>query len=222
MIMAAWKLGPILAAGNSIVLKPSEKSPLTGAAHWRRWRLEAGLPPGVFNVVTGFGHTAGKALALHMDVDGIGFTGSTATGKLMMGYAAQSNLKRVSLECGGKSPNIVMADYGDVERAARAAAYAIFFNQGEMCSAGSRLVVHESLKDADAGSMSRRLVVSLCRVIRWIPPRSWARLSMRGQMQRVLGYIEAAAHDGARWRSVVRRCAGRAAAAMSSPRCLTA
>ena len=109
MIMAAWKLGPILAAGNSVVLKPSEKSPLT-ALRMAELAVEAGLPPGVFNVVTGFGHTAGKALALHMDVDGIGFTGSTATGKLIMGYAAQSNLKRVSLECGGKSPNIVMAD----------------------------------------------------------------------------------------------------------------
>jgi acyl-CoA reductase-like NAD-dependent aldehyde dehydrogenase len=196
MIMAAWKLGPILAAGNSIVLKPSEKSPLTALA-MAQLAVEAGLPPGVFNVVTGFGHTAGKALALHGDVDGIGFTGSTATGKLIMGYAAQSNLKRVSLECGGKSPNIVMADCADVSRAARAAAYAIFFNQGEMCSAGSRLVVHESLKD--------RMLEEIARVARELAPGDPLDPATKlgaivdvGQMQRVLGYIETGRADGAR------------------------
>jgi len=196
MIMAAWKLGPILAAGNSVVLKPSEKSPLS-ALRLAELAVEAGLPPGVFNVVPGYGHTAGKALALHMDVDGIGFTGSTATGKLIMGYAAQSNLKRVSLECGGKSPNIVMADYRDVERAARAAAYAIFFNQGEMCSAGSRLVVHESLKDA--------MLEQIAKVGRELAPGDPLDPSTKlgaivdaQQMQRVLGYIDAGREDGAR------------------------
>src|SRR4029077_16572795 len=99
-------------------------------------------------VVPGFGHTAGKALAGHMGVDCIAFTGSTATGKMVMQYAAQSNLKKVSLECGGKSPNIVLADCPDLDKAATAAAYAIFFNQGEMCSAGSRLLVQDSIKDA--------------------------------------------------------------------------
>jgi acyl-CoA reductase-like NAD-dependent aldehyde dehydrogenase len=146
MIMAAWKIGPALAAGNSLVLKPSEKSPLT-ALRLAELAVEAGLPPGVFNVVPGYGQTAGKALALHMDVDCIAFTGSTATGKQIMQYAGQSNLKRVSLECGGKSPNIVMADYPDLERAARGAAAAIFFNQGEMCSAGSRLLVQEGIRE---------------------------------------------------------------------------
>ncbi len=196
MIMAAWKLGPILAAGNSIVLKPSEKSPLT-ALRMAELALEAGLPPGVFNVVTGFGHTAGKALASHMDVDGVAFTGSTATGKLIMGYAAQSNLKRVSLECGGKSPNIVMADYHDVERAARAAAYAIFFNQGEMCSAGSRLVVHESLKD--------QMLEQIAMVGRELQPgdpldpaTKLGAIVDAQQMQRVLGYIDTGRQDGAR------------------------
>jgi acyl-CoA reductase-like NAD-dependent aldehyde dehydrogenase len=196
MIMAAWKLGPILAAGNSIVLKPSEKSPLT-ALRMAELALEAGLPPGVFNVVTGFGQTAGRALALHMDVDGIAFTGSTATGKLIMGYAAQSNLKRVSLECGGKSPNIVMADCPDVERAARAAAYAIFFNQGEMCSAGSRLVVHESLKD--------QMLDAIAKVGRELAPgdpldpgTKLGAMVDTQQMQRVLGYIDAGKQDGAR------------------------
>jgi len=196
MLMAAWKLGPILAAGNSVVLKPSEKSPLT-ALRLAELAVEAGLPPGVFNVVPGFGHTAGKALALHMDVDGIGFTGSTATGKLVMGYAAQSNLKRVSLECGGKSPNIVMADYRDVERAARAAAYAIFFNQGEMCSAGSRLVVHESIKDAvleQVAKVGRELVPG-------DPLDAATKLGAivdAQQLQRVLGYIDIGRQDGAR------------------------
>jgi acyl-CoA reductase-like NAD-dependent aldehyde dehydrogenase len=196
MIMAAWKLGPILAAGNSIVLKPSEKSPLS-ALRMAELALEAGLPPGVFNVVTGFGRTAGKALASHMDVDGIAFTGSTPTGKLIMGYAAQTNLKRVSLECGGKSPNIVMADCADVERAARAAAYAIFFNQGEMCSAGSRLVVHESLKD--------QMLEEIAKVGRELAPddpldpaTKLGAIVDTQQMQRVLAYIEAGKQDGAR------------------------
>jgi acyl-CoA reductase-like NAD-dependent aldehyde dehydrogenase len=196
MIMAAWKLGPILASGNSVVLKPSEKSPLS-ALRLAELAVEAGLPPGVFNVVPGYGHTAGKALALHMDVDGIGFTGSTATGKLIMGYAAQSNLKRVSLECGGKSPNIVMADYRDVERAARAAAYAIFFNQGQMCSAGSRLVVHEHLKDA--------VLEQVCAVAGELvpgdpldPATKLGAIVDAQQLQRVLGYIDIGRQDGAR------------------------
>ncbi|HUO95613.1 MAG TPA: aldehyde dehydrogenase [Steroidobacteraceae bacterium] len=146
LLMAAWKLGPALAAGNSVVLKPSEKSPLT-AIRLAQLAIEAGLPEGVLNVLPGFGHTAGQALALHMDVDVIAFTGSTRTGKRMLEYAGQSNMKRVWLECGGKSPNIVLADTRDIERAATAAAWAIFFNQGEVCTAGSRLLVQDSVKD---------------------------------------------------------------------------
>jgi len=195
LIMAAWKVGPVLAAGNSLVLKPSEKSPLS-ALRLGELALEAGIPPGVFNVVPGFGHTAGKALALHPDVDGITFTGSTATGKLVMGYAAQSNLKRVSLECGGKSPNVVLADWRDVERVARASAFAIFFNQGEMCSAGSRLIVHESLKDA--------VLEAVARVARELAPGDpldpATRLGAivdRTQLERVLGYVRAGQEDGA-------------------------
>jgi acyl-CoA reductase-like NAD-dependent aldehyde dehydrogenase len=132
-----------------------------------------------------------------MDVDGIGFTGSTATGKLIMGCAAQSNLKRVSLECGGKSPNIIMGDWQDVHRAARAAAYAIFFNQGEMCSAGSRLLVHESLKDA--------LLEEIGRVARELAPgdpldpaTKLGAIVDAQQMQRVLDYIAAGRAEGAR------------------------
>lgn len=145
LLMAAWKIGPILAAGNSLVLKPSEKSPL-GALRLAQLAIEAGIPAGVFNVVPGFGQTAGRALAASMQVDAVAFTGSTATGKLVMRYAADSNMKRVGLECGGKSANIIMADCGDLAAAANAAAAAIFYNQGEMCSAGSRLLVHHSLK----------------------------------------------------------------------------
>ena len=147
LLMASWKLGPALATGNSVVLKPSEKSPLS-ALRIAELALEAGLPEGVLNVVPGFGYTAGEALAMHMDVDCVAFTGSTRGGKMMLEYAGRSNMKRVWLECGGKAPNVVMADVADLERAASAAAFGIFFNQGEMCSAASRLVVHESVRDA--------------------------------------------------------------------------
>jgi len=195
MIMAAWKIGPILAAGNSLVLKPSEKSPLS-ALRLAELALEAGVPPGVFNVVPGFGHTAGKALASHMDVDAIAFTGSTATGKLVAQFAAQSNLKRVSLECGGKSPNIVMADYPDLKRAARAAAGAIFFNQGEMCSAGSRLLVQESIRDA--------LLEEIVAVARAMAPGDPLDAATRlgalvdePQTLRVMEYIDAGRSQGA-------------------------
>jgi len=195
LIMAAWKIGPILAAGNSLVLKPSEKSPLS-AIRLAELAIEAGIPDGVFNVVPGLGLPAGKALALHMDVDGIAFTGSTATGRSIMQYAGQSNLKRVSLECGGKSPNIVLADYGDLDRAATAAAFAIFFNQGEMCSAGSRLLVQAEIKDAfldKVQNVARTLVPG-------DPLDPQTRLGAivdEGQMKRVLSYIDSGKREGA-------------------------
>src|SRR5580700_3075609 len=198
LLMAAWKIAPILATGNSLVLKPSEKSPLT-ALRVAELAVEAGIPPGVLNVVPGFGQTAGKALALHMDVDCIAFTGSTATGKTIMQYAGQSNLKRVSLECGGKSPNIVMADYPDVERAAAAAATAIFFNQGEVCSAGSRLLVHESIKDAVLEK-----VQAFSRTMQpgdpLDPATKLGAIVDDIQMKRVLGFVEAGRRDGAKLR----------------------
>jgi len=146
LLMAAWKLGPALAAGNSVILKPSEKSPLT-AVRIAELAAEAGLPDGVLNVLPGLGTTAGKALALHMDVDCLAFTGSTAVGKLILQYSGQSNMKRVWLECGGKSPNIVLADCPNLDQAAASAASGIFFNQGEMCSAASRLLVEASIKE---------------------------------------------------------------------------
>ncbi|WP_162623142.1 aldehyde dehydrogenase family protein, partial [Billgrantia lactosivorans] len=146
LMMTAWKIAPALAAGNSVILKPSEKSPLS-ALRLAQLAQEAGLPKGVFQVLPGFGHTVGKALALSMDVDCLAFTGSTAVGKQLMQYAGQSNLKRVYLECGGKSPNLVFADCKDLDRVASHAATAIFHNQGEVCIAGSRLLVENSIRD---------------------------------------------------------------------------
>ena len=145
--MAAWKLAPALAAGNSVVLKPAEQSPLS-ALRLAELALEAGIPEGVLNVVPGLGEIAGKALGLHPDVDCLVFTGSTQVGKYFMRYSAQSNLKQVWLECGGKSPNLVFDDCKDLDLAAEKAAFGIFFNQGEVCSANSRLYVQRSIHDA--------------------------------------------------------------------------
>ncbi|MCP1506459.1 4-guanidinobutyraldehyde dehydrogenase/NAD-dependent aldehyde dehydrogenase [Pseudomonas marginalis] len=146
MIMASWKFAPALAAGNSFILKPSEKSPLT-AIRLAQLALEAGIPAGVFNVLPGYGHTVGKALALHMDVDVLAFTGSTGVAKQLLVYSGQSNMKRVWLEAGGKSPNVVFADAPDLRAAAVAAAAGIAFNQGEVCVAGSRLLVQRSIRE---------------------------------------------------------------------------
>jgi 4-guanidinobutyraldehyde dehydrogenase / NAD-dependent aldehyde dehydrogenase len=196
LLMASWKLGPALAAGNSVVLKPSEKSPLT-AIRVAELALAAGLPEGVLNVLPGLGQTAGKALALHMDVDCIAFTGSTATGRLMLQYSGQSNMKRVWLECGGKSPHIIMADTADLDRAARAAAFAIFFNQGEMCSAGSRLIVQESVRD--------QVLEKIAAVGRTLQPgdpldpnTALGAIVDETQLNTVMRYIESGKSEGAR------------------------
>jgi gamma-glutamyl-gamma-aminobutyraldehyde dehydrogenase len=144
--MATWKSAAALAVGNSVVLKPAEQSPLS-ALRLAELASEAGLPDGILNVVPGFGHTAGAALGLHMDVDCLAFTGSTAIGKRFMEYSGQSNLKQVWPETGGKSPNLVFADCENLDAAADMAAFGIFFNQGEVCSANSRLYVERSIKD---------------------------------------------------------------------------
>ena len=144
--MATWKAAAALAAGNSVVLKPAEQSPLS-ALRLAELAAEAGVPDGVFNVVPGYGVTAGKALGLHMDVDCLAFTGSTGIGKMFMQYSGQSNLKQVWPETGGKSPNLIFADCENLEAAADMAAFGIFFNQGEVCSANSRLYVERSIKD---------------------------------------------------------------------------
>ncbi len=152
LVMASWKLGPALAAGNSVILKPSEKSPLT-AIKLAALAKEAGIPDGVFNVLPGFGHEVGKALALHNDIDTLVFTGSTAVAKQLLIYSGESNMKRVWTEAGGKSPNIVFADAPNLDEAAQAAAGAICFNQGEVCTAGSRLLVEASIKDEFIGKV---------------------------------------------------------------------
>jgi phenylacetaldehyde dehydrogenase len=145
LLMAAWKLGPALATGNCVVLKPAEQTPLT-ALRLGELLLQAGLPEGVVNIVTGFGETAGAALAGHDDVDKIAFTGSTEVGKIIV-RAAAGNLKKVSLELGGKSPNIVFRDTPDLDAAINGAASAIFFNHGQCCCAGSRLMVERDVFD---------------------------------------------------------------------------
>lgn len=190
-----WKAAPALAAGNAVIVKPAEQSPLT-AIRAAELSLEAGIPEGIFNVVPGLGEAAGKALALHPDVDCIGFTGSTEVGKLIMQYAGQSNMKRVSLECGGKSPNIVLADCPDLETAAKAVAFGIFFNQGEVCNAGSRLIVEEAVKD--------ELVE---RILAWSaklqpadpldPATEMGAMVDKNHMNRVLGYVDRGTSEGA-------------------------
>ena len=196
MLMAAWKLGPALACGNSVVLKPSEKSPLT-ALRLAELALKAGLPAGVLNVVPGYGHEAGEALALHPDVDALGFTGSTRVGRKMLEYAGRSNLKRVFNELGGKSAFIVFDDCADLDRAAATVAGAIFYNQGESCNAPSRLLVHASVAD-------RVLDAVLAQVPRHQPGdpldpvTTMGALVDEGQLRTVLGYIETGHREGAR------------------------
>ncbi|MBA1241443.1 aldehyde dehydrogenase [Pseudomonas japonica] len=195
LMMACWKLGPALSTGNSVVLKPSEKSPLT-AIRIAQLAIEAGIPAGVLNVLPGYGHTVGKALALHMDVDTVVFTGSTRIAKQLMVYAGESNMKRIWLEAGGKSPNIVFADAPDLQAAAESAASAIAFNQGEVCTAGSRLLVERSIKD-------RFLPMVVEALKGWKPGNPLDPQTTVGalvdtqQMNTVLSYIDAGHSDGA-------------------------
>ena len=196
MLMAAWKIGPALAAGNSLVLKPSEKAPLT-SLRLAELALEAGVPPGVFNVLPGFGQEAGRALGLHMDVDCIAFTGSTRTGKEIVQMAGQSNLKRAWTELGGKSANIVCADCPDLDAAVSAAIGSIYFNQGESCNAPSRLFVESAIKDAF-------LDRALSMIPDFAPGDPLDEATVMGaivdpvQMKTVLGYIESGKAEGAR------------------------
>jgi len=195
MIMAAWKIGPALATGNSLILKPAEQSSLT-AIRLAELAAEAGIPESVFQVVPGLGQEAGQALARHMDVDGIAFTGSGEVGKLLLKYSGESNMKRVALECGGKTPHIVMADAADLDAAANAAAWGIFFNQGEVCNAGSRLLVEESIKDeflekVKAVAQSMRFGNPLD------PATQVGAIVDEDQFQKVLSYIGLGAQEGA-------------------------
>lgn len=195
MIMAAWKIAPALATGNSVILKPSEKSPLS-AIRLAALAEQAGVPSGVFNVLPGYGHTVGKALALHMDVDCLVFTGSTNVAKQLMIYAGQSNMKRVWLEAGGKSPNIVFADAPDLKKAAAEAASAIAFNQGEVCTAGSRLLVENSIRAEFLGLIREALKT-------WRPGHpldpatTCGAIVDQGQLDRIMDYIGIGQSEGA-------------------------
>lgn len=196
MLMATWKFAPALAMGNSVVLKPAEQSPLT-ALRLAELAAEAGIPDGVFNVVPGFGPTAGKALGLHMDVDCLAFTGSGEVGKLFLQYAGQSNMKRVFLECGGKSPNIILDDVPELRVAAERAATAICFNQGEVCVAPSRLILSRRIQEQFLD-----IVVNTARSIRpgdpLDPATKLGALVESSHRDRVESYIEKGKAEGAR------------------------
>jgi phenylacetaldehyde dehydrogenase len=193
LLMAAWKLGPALAAGCTVVLKPAEQTPLT-ALRLAELIAEAGMPDGVVNVVPGFGETAGAALASHMDVDKVAFTGSTEVGKLIVQAAGASNLKKLTLELGGKSPNIVFddADPGAVEGAANA----IFFNHGQCCVAGSRLFVQQSRFDEVVDGVSE-IAKSIKLGSGMDPTTQMGPLVSAEQLSRVTGFLESGRADGA-------------------------
>jgi len=194
ILMAAWKLGPALAAGNTVVLKPAEQTPLT-AIRLGELALEVGFPPGVVNVLPGFGEEAGAALVRHPGVNKIAFTGSTEVGKLIQREAA-ATLKRVTLELGGKSPNIVFAD-ADLEQAVRGALTGIFYNQGQVCTAGSRLLLERSVHDA----FLAKLLDGASKMQPGDPlsPKSrMGPLVSQQQLERVLGYVAKGKAEGAR------------------------
>ncbi len=195
LILTAWKVAPALATGNSVVLKPAEQSPLT-ALVVAELAAEAGVPDGVLNVVPGFGEEAGAALGRHPDVDKISFTGSTEVGKAFLRYAGESNMKSISLECGGKSPQVVMADAPDLDAAASSIASGIFYNAGQTCHAGSRVVVDSRVRDellervvALAGAMPPGDPLD--------PDTKLGTIVDERQMERVLGYVDVGRDEGA-------------------------
>jgi aldehyde dehydrogenase (NAD+) len=195
MLMQAWKLAPALAAGNTCVLKPAEQTPLS-ALRIGELIVEAGFPEGVVNILPGFGPTAGAAIALHMDIDKVAFTGSTEVGHLILQAAGQSNLKRVSLELGGKSPNIVFAD-ADMDQAIEGSHMGLFFNQGQVCCAGSRVFVEDKVYD-------RFVEQSTARAQKRTVGDPFDAGTEQGpqvdqtQLERVLGYIESGQREGAK------------------------
>ncbi len=195
MGLLGWKVPPALATGNSIVLKPDEQTSFS-ALRFAQLTVEAGVPEGVFNVVTG-GPEVGEAIGRHPDIDVVGFTGSTEVGKLFLKYSAESNMKPVWTECGGKGPNIVFADAPDLDVAAQTAAFAIFLNTGQVCAAGSRLIVEKAIKD--------RLVEKIAAIGQQLAPSDPLQpqtmlgpLAKAAQLERVLGYIEVGRQDGAK------------------------
>ncbi len=195
LIITAWKLGPALASGNSVILKPASQSPLT-ALRLAELAAEAGLPDGVLNVVPGPGAVIGAALARHPHVDKIAFTGSTDVGKSLLRAVGESDVKAISLELGGKSPQVVLADVGDLEAAASAIGSGIFYNSGQTCNAGSRLVVHRSVRE--------ELVARIAEIGRQMAPgepldpaTQLGSIVDGRQLEKVLGYVELGRQEGA-------------------------
>ncbi len=195
LLMQAWKLGPALACGNTVVMKTAEQTPLS-ALRVGELIVEAGFPEGVVNILPGYGPTAGAAIARHMDIDKVAFTGSTEVGHLIMKAAAESNLKRVTLELGGKSPNVVFAD-ADMEQAVEGSHFALFFNQGQCCCAGSRAFVEEKVYDefverSTERAKKRRVGDPLDRQTEQGPQVD------NEQFKKVLSYVEAGKQEGAK------------------------
>ncbi len=194
--MAAWKIGPALAAGNCMILKPAEQASLS-ALRMGELSAEAGIPPGVLNVVPGLGETAGQAIGRHPDIDMVAFTGSTEVGRYFLRYSAESNLKRIILECGGKSPQLVMADAPDLDAVAQHAVNAAFWNMGENCSCGSRLIVQDSIKDALLDRIAR--LAGTWKVGDPLDPATRVGpMIEKGHLEKVLGYIAAGNQAGAK------------------------
>jgi gamma-glutamyl-gamma-aminobutyraldehyde dehydrogenase len=194
--MAAWKLGPALATGNSVVLKPAELTSLS-AIRMAELAAEAGVPAGVFNVVPGLGETAGQAIGRHMDVDMVAFTGSTEVGRYFLKYAAESNLKRIILECGGKSPQVVFEDAPDLDTVANNAVGAAFWNMGENCSCGSRLIMHKRIKDGLVARIAK--LAKTWKVGDPLDPQNrLGAMIEKPHLEKVLGYIEAGKAEGAK------------------------
>jgi aldehyde dehydrogenase (NAD+) len=195
LLMQAWKWGPALATGCTVVLKPAEQTPLT-ALRVAQLAQEAGVPDGVINVVPGFGPTAGAAVSSHMDIDKVAFTGEYLTGQIVMEAAAKSNLKRVSLELGGKSPNVVFAD-ADLDAAVEGSYFGLFFNQGQCCCAGSRLFVEEKIHDQFVEKVLKKAKSQ--KVGDPFDPQTTQGPQVSAeQCNRVLGYIDAGKKDGAK------------------------
>lgn len=195
LMIGAWKIAPALAAGNSVVLKPAETASLS-LLRLAELALKAGVPPGVFNVVTGRGAIAGEALGLSMDVDVLAFTGSGGIGRRLLEYSARSNLKRVYLELGGKSPNIIFADAPDLAEAAKVAAYGIFRNSGQVCVAGSRLLVEASVAEEFSAEVAR--IADAMRVGDPLDLKTEAgAINSAQQLDRALGFVDRALLDGA-------------------------
>tara|TARA_R110002073_G_scaffold245044_5_gene407539 strand:- start:79872 stop:81377 length:1506 start_codon:yes stop_codon:yes gene_type:complete len=196
ILMVAWKLGPALAAGNSVIVKPAEETSMT-AIRLAELALEAGVPKGVFSVVTGLGETVGRAIGLHPGIDMVSFTGSTEVGRLFLKYSADSNLKKIVLECGGKNPCIVMDDAEDLEAVADHATNAVFWNMGENCSSNSRLIVHEKVK----AQLVEKIIACVAKT--WPtgrpldPSNRLGAIVSKAQYERILGYIEIGKKEGA-------------------------